>query len=357
MKIRKLIYTILAAAILFASCANDGDSGNGDNANPNQDVTHTLSFDANYPFEEEYYNFEKGEIVYPSEFTENGNTYYYDESYYGRQNSIEGSSITLEASPYAYSKLVRLDSNSFRRVKNFIFSYYNTKADGTGDSYRAGDRVTLSGDTTLYCFYEEEAANSVLDFSKCSSYSLKVGETVNFSNYINDVTEFYFDSNMSNFDSSVVEISSGNDVKTITAKGVGTTTLTAKCWDESDSRKWYCTVTVTSDDFSGKGIEYKLLGTWKYSGSSSSGTIVLNSDMTGHITATLQGSTVHDNDFTWSAYEAKNSSTTYQFLTFSGTGVSAIDCDHQVTNIMSTRFTMKGYLAFGMPSETTWYKQ
>ena len=50
-------------------------------------------------------------------------------------------------------------------------------------------------------------------------------------------------------------------------------------------------------------------------------------------------------------------STTYQFLTLKGTGVSSLDCDHQITNLSSARFTMKGYLAFGMPSETTWKKQ
>ena len=148
-----------------------------------------------------------------------------------------------------------------------------------------------------------------------------------------------------------------NDIYTITAKGVGTTTLKVSCWDNSDNRAWYCNITVTSDDFSGNGLEYKLVGTWKYTGSSSNGTIVLNSDKTGHITATLQSKTVHDNDFTWSAYEYKSGSTTYQYLTLSGTGVTALDSDHKITNLMSTRFTLNDYLAFGMPKETTWYKQ
>ena len=80
----------------------------------------------------------------------------------------------------------------------------------------------------------------------------------------------------------------------ITYKPGDTTTLKVKCWDDSDGREWCCIFTVTLDGFNGNGLEYNLIGTWKYTGSSSNGIIILNKDMSGHITATLQGNTIHD---------------------------------------------------------------
>lgn len=211
----------LFVALTLAGCSDSEDSENSQNGNTEQkakeqeqkesSATYTLSFDENYPFEAEYYDFENGKQIRPSEFTDqtNGNTYYYEEANVNARTPITQTlQQTLEESPYSYKNYVYLSDSLSRSVKTFIFDHYNTKSDGSGTNYRAGDTIILTSDTTLYCFYEEEASDSVLDFSKCTSYSLKIGESVSFSKYINDVTEIYIDANYSSYDSAIADYSS-----------------------------------------------------------------------------------------------------------------------------------------------------
>lgn len=180
----------------------------------------------------------------------------------------------------------------------------------------------------------------------------KCGEHNLFISNINDISDYVESSNST----------SGNIL--LTAKSVGTITVKFNDWNDVDSngiasgaKAWYCSVTITADGFSGNALEYKLLGRWVYTSSSSNGTIVLNADKTGHITAYLNSSKIHDNDFTWSASESRNGSTTYQYLSINCTETSSLDGSHRITDVRTNRFTLNDYLAFGMPQQTTWNKQ
>lgn len=55
---------------------------------------------------------------------------------------------TTDAVRYAEGSAAILKTPAKR--DGFTFTGWNTKADGTGDAYRPGDRLTVSGDTTLY---------------------------------------------------------------------------------------------------------------------------------------------------------------------------------------------------------------
>ncbi|MCR5046812.1 MAG: hypothetical protein K6A42_09560 [Treponema sp.] len=85
------------------------------------------------------------------------------------------------------------------------------------------------------------------------------------------------------------------------------------------------------------------------------------SEMNGNSNMTLDGDTIHNKDFTWTAYTTKytNSQTGYttaKTLSISGANEGAIDGDHTITT-GTNRFTLKDYLAFGMPQTTEWTKQ
>lgn len=191
---------------------------------------------------------------------------------------------------------------------------------------------------------------SILDIYTTTNYSMKVGESVTLKPSWDIGDNCYYTITSNDYDA--IEISG----KIITAKTIGTA-IVKMTSTENSSRSGDCVITVTSEGFDGKPIENLLLGTWNYTGSSSSGTIVLNANMTGHITAMLQSKTVHDTDFIWNAYESKNGSTTYKYLTIKNADTSSLNGEHELKKLSATQFTLKGYLAFGMPSEMTWTKQ
>lgn len=365
----KKIILILSTftALLLASCASpagssDDPTGTGTNTNETGGSTggvtatkYTLSFNANYPFDDTV-TFNNGEAVYASAFSEKGNKYWFEKVTVPEQTSVTASSYTLSASPYKYVKNVETDG-SYRTCQTYNFSYYNTKANGTGTSYSAGQTIYLTQDTTLYVFYSPESDSNV-DISNVHTYNLKVGESVTFSQYYNDNIELYIDVNLGNFDSSIVDVNN----MTVTAKAPGSTTVTAKAFNQSEQNKTpsslQCLINVTSDNFSGQGIEYKLLGTWKTgsNGDNYSGTITFNSNKTGSIRTTLNGTTTHDTTFNWSAAESgSGSQKTYTFTITNAN--DNLNGSHGIYELRSNRFSMNEWLAFGMPQYTTWYKQ
>ena len=104
------------AALLFASCANDDDNDATDTtsqqqsteqqrAETEQQTRYTLTFDANYPFDNTYtYDHESKQVTYASEFTENDRTYFYQGDSTGKQEAITDSlSTVLPESPYSYT--------------------------------------------------------------------------------------------------------------------------------------------------------------------------------------------------------------------------------------------------------------
>lgn len=352
---RKIAIFMLLLPLLFASCANDGDSdnstkANAGNSNTDSNTEYTLNFERNFPeitSERSYAQSSKPLSEVSPVFPKN-------------MKGTSKTSITIPNCGYYYNFISLATYETISN--NFYFSHWNAKSDDSGTSYTVGQVITLTENLTLYAIYKEDSGNksddsdnnndetNILDMATTTEFSMKVGESVTLKPSWTYGDDCYY--TITSNDDDAITLSG----KVITAEKIGTAVVKMTANQSSSAAGW-CTISVTAEGFEGKVLENKLLGTWKYTGSSSSGTIVLNSDMTGHITAYLQGKTVHDNDFTWSAYEGKSGSTTYQFLVIKGTGVSSLDDEHTLTNVRSNRFTMKGYLAFGMPSETTWEKQ
>ncbi|MCR5252599.1 MAG: hypothetical protein K6C98_02665 [Treponema sp.] len=187
MKKTLLAFTTIVA-LLFASCSNSAGSSNddpaeetgnntniglsSDNSNDTPKITddnsnektllYTLSFDANYPFATGVRKDENNNYVYNSTFLDSdGKEYYYMEGGTVADDCDEQASITsencivLEASPFTYSKWCYFNSKHKTSVfvAGYKFSHYNTNPDDTGTSYYEGDTITLTQDTTLYCFY------------------------------------------------------------------------------------------------------------------------------------------------------------------------------------------------------------
>ena len=364
---KKLILMMMTvAALAFVGCANDSsDSADSDNSNQaaknngnqNNSVEYMLSFDCNVPEDTDDYYWQVGsyytEAIEGSNFNPNLNA---SESVPPAVTATTDEELILPIiARYYYkvetstTKIIGYTSN--RDDYEWRFVHWNTEKDGSGTSYTAGDKISLTENLTLYAIYkipnssdDSDDDTNILDIYKTSEFSMKVGESVTLK--ASWSVECYY-TIMSN-DNNAISISG----TTLTANAIGTA-IVKMTSTTSSSSAGYCTITVTEDGFEGSVIENMLLGTWKCSGSSYSATLVFNSDMTGHIKATLSSSTVHDNDFTWSAFEGKSS----KYFTLSGTGISGIDCQHILTNITSTKFVMSGTLAFGFPSTTTWYKQ
>ena len=186
---------------------------------------------------------------------------------------------------------------------------------------------------------ETEEQETVLNLGLTKTYSMLIGETVNLASMIDKCDVWY-------------EIQSGNDIIScdsdfITAIPVGTAILKATDWND-ESRTWKCTITVSVEGFTGTVIDYKLIGKWTCDDSY----IELNSDMTGYIKVYLNGSVVQDSDFTWSTMEIKDN----KYLDIAN-GTDYINKSYTILKISEVEFRISGYLAFGMPQETTWVKE
>lgn len=374
---KKIAILMMLAALLFAGCANDGDSsndagGNTNNTNGNSgnnsssnstgngnddtNTQYTLSFDKNTPQDtSDYYWFAAqnyAEEIQGSNYNPNAS-----DSFPSNVTATSEQEIILPIISYYFYKVDKVTSsiidydNQNRAAYEWHFIHWNTKADGTGTSYNAGDKIKLTDNLTLYAIYQNpddssDSDTNILDISTTTTFSMKVGESVTLKPSWNHGDNCYYSitSNTNN----AISISG----KTLTANAIGTAIVKMTA-NDNPSAAGDCVISVTEEGFEGSVIENMLIGTWKCSGSSYSATIVFNSNMTGHITATLSSSTVHDNDFTWSAFEGTSS----KYFQLSGTNVSSLDGQHTLTSITSTRFVMSGYLAFGFPSTTTWTKQ
>lgn len=188
---------------------------------------------------------------------------------------------------------------------------------------------------------KEDSTANYLDIYTTTSFSMKVGESVTLKPSWSDGDNCYYEITSNDF--GAIEISD----KVVTAKTVGEATV-KMISNENPSKAGYCTITVTSDDFSGNGVEYLLVGTWQ----SGESTITFDSGKTGSMKVYLNSKVVQDASFSWSASSGKT-----KLLTISGSESSYINKQYTITSVSGTTLKLSGYLAFGMPKETTWSKK
>ena len=172
---------------------------------------------------------------------------------------------------------------------------------------------------------------------------MKVGESVKLKSSWSE--ECYYEIDENEYDA----ISLNND--TITAETIGTATVKITSSTNS-SKAGYCIITVTSDSFSGTGLDYKMIGKWTNGDSY----IQLNSDYSGYMKVYLNNSVVQDVSFNWTTRIDGNKYKNYKYLTISN-ATDYLNKDFTIISISSTTLKLKGYLAFGKPQETTWLKE
>lgn len=228
----------------------------------------------------------------------------------------------------------------------------------------------------------QQTGGQTISLEESYNSSMTVGEKV----YLQEII------NQSQLVMSNYEVVSGNDLVDVCFSGyrsddtgkdfvialqAGTAVVKFKFAKETEySKKYETTVTFTissgnsgggsqggsQDTTTSEGLRKFLVGTWKCAENGFSGTIALKSDGSGHIDVTRSnGDIIHNKDFTWTAYASKYTSssaglTISRILEISGTNEGALDGEHSLTTAAKS-FTLKGWLAFGMPSETTWTKQ
>lgn len=257
-----------------------------------------------------------------------------------------GTSITLPGTECYYSKW---SGETF--ICNYKFSSWNTAADGSENSYKAGDFFTLNEDITFYAQYkassddgdnDDSESGDFLDITTTTEYSMKVGETIKLKSSWNE--ECYYSIYENEYDA----ISLNNDI--ITAETIGTATV--KITSSTNSAKaGYCIITVTSDSFRGTGLDYKMIGKWTDGDSY----IQLNSDYSGYMKVYLNSSVVQDLSFNW-ATRTEGSTKKYSYLKISN-ATDYLNKDFTITSVSSITLKLKGYLAFGKPEETIWTKE
>lgn len=335
MKKTAITIAALVAAALFMSCS-DGDCSGSDDESEKQNpsaggaTTATAKFDLNLPDSTSLeYGYSNNEKI--SDITRE-----------------IGTSITLPGTDCYYSKW---SGETF--ICNYNFSSWNTKADGSGSSYNAGDSFTLNENITFYAQYkasssddsgnDDSESSSFLDIATTTQYSMKVGETIKLKSSWNE--ECYYEIDENEYDA----ISLNDD--TITAETIGTATVKITSSTNS-SKAVYCIISVTSDSFSGTGLDYKMIGKWTDGNSY----IQLNSDYSGYMKVYLDKSVVQDVSFNWKTRIDGNKYKNYKYLTISNAN-AYLNKDFTITSISSTTLKLKGYLAFGKPNETTWLKE
>ena len=260
----------------------------------------------------------------------------------------------------------------------FCFASCSNPAGGSGDSggqvsggttggQTNGGEPTNNGGQQGGESQNETTVTGVDFFLENYKYSLNVGQTVRIASQMQSYTTPRAVIKVETADSSIVSIS-GNQSQGFFMTGVSSGKTYVKAFESENEHDYLiCDVTVTGSSSGGGSAQNTLtdflIGAWTHYNpgtfGTSSGTMTLNANKTGHITAYLKGSVVHDNDFTWTAYETRDAhNKLIKILSISGTGSSsgAIDGDHTITTGTSS-FTMNCNFGFGMPNPSEWTKQ
>lgn len=336
---KRLFVVLGIAAVLcgFAGCSSGDSSEESAQSQASANTEYTLTFNLNIP---------KRSDEYKITISENE-----------KIPSMKGTSferLTLPSSSCSY--LITLDSGlSTQFCTEGKFSKWNTKRNGEGQDYEAGSEIILQQDLTLYAVYSENTDVQIysedgLDFSKNTTYKMKVGETVFVRGIINGKRVSL--SIVSNEDAVKID---GHNVEAI---GIGTAVL---CVRSSDGDAYYCNIEVSSDSSGTKSdsLESMLVGTWKCSGTaygmSYSGTIVLNRSGRGHVTGYTAGRRSCNSDVDWSV--RKSGSDVYLTLENGGSYIGGGRTEFTISDLTSESFKLKQMLFFGCPADSEWTKR
>ncbi len=331
MKKTAITIAALVAAALFMSCQ---DGCPEENPSAEEKTYVTAKFDLNLP---DNPNLEYG---------------YSNNEQISDIKKETGVSIMLPGTNCNYSKW---SGETF--ICNYKFSNWNTEADGSGSSYNAGDSFTLNENITFYAQYkssleedkkEDSENGDFLDIATTTEYSMKVGETIKLKSSWSE--ECYYEIDEDEYGFGAISL----DNNTITGESIGKTTVKITSSTDS-SKKRYCIVTVTSDSFTGTGLDYKMIGKWKYKGKDGSSYIELNSDYSGYMKVYLDNSVVQDVSLNWSTEIEGTKYKNYKYLTISNAS-DYLNKRYRIISVSSTTLELKGWLAFGMPQETKWTK-
>lgn len=328
-KILTVCMAMIMVATLLISCAQDSASFSG-NTTSQESITYTAKFDYAIP---------SGNI----------SATYNDTVYNPATDNIpdirkeKGSVIEL---PSCAIKFTIVASGA-----KYVFDYWVDIA--TGTHYNSGSLYTLNKNVIFRAQYKlnEEPAPptpgedpNTLDICTKTTYSMKIGETVKLKASWSDACRYEVSEN--EYDA----ISLGAD-NVITANTVGTAIVKIISL-ENASKRGECLITVTSDTFSGSGLDYKLVGTWK----NGQDRLELHTDKSGYIKAYLNGTVIHDASFNWTTWTQDNGHTKYKYFKISN-GPTYLNKDFTILSVSSTKLKLKGYLAFGKPLETEWTKE
>ncbi|MDV0445823.1 hypothetical protein MmiAt1_14200 [Methanimicrococcus sp. At1] len=94
----------------------------------------------------EFFYMPASDVTLTAQWTEDNGPYYVE--YDG--NGYTGFDIPEDLDDYVYKEKVIVKSSHGMDYEGYTFKNWNTKADGTGTSYKAGDTFRITEDTTLY---------------------------------------------------------------------------------------------------------------------------------------------------------------------------------------------------------------
>lgn len=323
----------VAVAMLFAACSNPsgGDDGLDKNPDPAPKSKVTLTYDRNQP-----------EV--------NGSlSYLVDTAVPLSETKDEGSIFTAASFD---GKLVKYEN--WEEVAKYSFIEWNTKADGSGLVFKAGDLFQLDEDRVLYAIYSDTPNQNddfgndnadALDFAVTKRYKMNVGDTVPVVSEMDGVDVFYEVQG----NDRVVEVSNAG----ITALTVGTQIVDVYAWDENFTKLGSCVFEVTAEGFDGNEVEYKVIGKWTCDDDVSS-YLKFNADKTGEMLVYLRGDKVQDCSFKWSAFKATTNGKMYLNIT---DGPEFINTSYEISFSSVNSLHLIGYLAAFADHETNWTRE
>jgi len=318
----------VAAVMMFAACSNPSGGDNPLNQIPESSSKSkvTLTYDKNQPGV-------NGSI-----------SYLVDKAIPESEEHDEGSIVT--AAEFT-GKLVKYEN--LEEVCKYSFVEWNTKPDGTGLVFKAGDSFILEESRVLYAIYSNvsDADDKVdnagpLNFRITQQYKINVGDEVSLVSEMDGIAVYY----EAQGSDDVVEVS-GNTIKAL-AVGIQIVDV----YSLSDfSKLGSCSFEVTVEASGNNAIELNLIGKWNYEDNLSY--LKFNANKTGEMLVYLNGDILQECTFNWSAYTVTNG-TSYLNIT---DGAEYINKTYEISLTSADSLKLTGYLAAFTPKVTNWTRE